>query len=164
MMPALVKIANYRSYPLMPSALKNSYKSQSGFTLIEVMIIVVIIGILTAIGVIGYQNYIRKTQVMMVYEEINHYRIPYETLINGGVGVTGFSPNGLNMLEETKNCQFSVTVPMKDSATPNAVKCSIQNLPYLQEQTLSLDRTTDGKWQCKASAGIPAAYLPQACQ
>ena len=148
----------------MPSALKNSYKSQSGFTLIEVMIIVVIIGILTAIGVIGYQNYIRKTQVMMVYEEINHYRIPYETLINGGVGVMGFSPNGLNMLEQTGRCQFTVTAPIAGGTTPNAVTCMIQNLPYLQTQTLSLNYLNDGKWQCQASSGIPTSYLPQACQ
>lgn len=150
---------NYRA-----STLKHSYILQSGFTLIEMMIVVAIIGILAAIGIVGYQNYIRKTQVMMVYEEINHYRVPYETLINGGVGVTGFSPNGLNMLEQTGRCQFTVTAPIAGGTTPNAVTCMIQNLPYLQTQTLSLNYLNDGKWQCQASSGIPTSYLPQACQ
>lgn len=138
--------------------------SQSGFNLIEIMIVVTIISILAAIATISYQTQVRQTQVMTIYQELNHFRVPYQTLINEGAGVTDFSPSGLNMPTQTKYCQFSVTEPAMSGIINDAVKCTIQNLSYLQGQTLSLDRTVDGSWQCRASAGIKISYLPQACR
>lgn len=138
--------------------------TQSGFTLIEMMIVVAIIGILAAIATVSYQVQLRKTQMMTIYKEINHFRMPYQMLLNEGAGVTAFSPSGLNMPSSTKYCQFSVTFPDINTATPNAVVCHIQNLNYLTNQTLSLDYNADGSWQCRASTGITKAYLPQACQ
>lgn len=138
--------------------------NQSGFTLIELMIVIAIIGIMTAIATVSYQIQVRKTHLLMIYQEINHFRLPYQTLMNEGAGVTGFSPNGLNMPAQTKYCQFSVTAPNATGVTPNAVRCQIQNLNYLQNQYLSLDRSADGSWHCKASTGISVSYLPQACQ
>jgi len=138
--------------------------TQSGFTLIELMIAVAIIGILASIAIVGYQAQIKKTQVMTIYQEINHFRLPYQTLVNEGAGVTEFSPNGLNIPKQTKYCQFEVTEPNVNAITADAVKCTIQNLSYIQDQTLSLDRTADGSWQCRPSTGIPKSYLPPACQ
>lgn len=143
--------------------LKLTLSTQSGFTLIELMIAVAIIGILAAIGVVSYQTQVRQTQVMTLYQDINQFRLPYQILINEGAGVTDFSPSGLNIPAQTQYCQFSVTAPNVNAATPNAVQCQIQNLSYLSNQTLSLDRAADSSWRCRASAGIAKAYLPQAC-
>lgn len=144
--------------------LNRKLSAQSGFTLIEIMIVVAIIGILSAIATVSYQTQVRKTQVMTIYKEINHFRLPYQILMNDGAGVTGFSPSGLNMPAQTQYCQFTVTVPNANAATPNAVSCQIQNLSYLSNQTLSLDRAADGSWRCRASIGIARPYLPQACR
>ncbi len=138
--------------------------SQSGFTLIEIMFVVSIIGILVAIATVSYQVQFRKTHLMTIYQTINQFRLPYQILINEGAGVMGFNPSGLNMPVQTKYCQFSVTVPIDNAVTLNAVHCQIQNLSYLSNQTLSLDRSADGNWTCRASTGIPISYLPQACQ
>lgn len=144
--------------------LTQSGSAQSGYTLIELMIAIAIIGILAATATVSYQVQLRKTQVMTVYQEINQYQMPYQILMDDGAGVTDFSPRGLNMPAQTKYCHFTVTAPLAGSTTANAIICRIQNLPYLQAQTLSLDYLTDGTWQCQASAGIKDAYLPQACQ
>lgn len=139
-------------------------KFQYGFTLIEMMIVTAIIGILAAIATVSYQKKIRQTHLITIYQEVNQYRTPYHILIDEGAGVTGFSPSGLNMPAQTKYCYFSVTEPALSGVTTDAVKCTIQNLPYLQGQSLSLDRTIEGNWQCRVSTGIKKAYLPQACQ
>ena len=99
---------------------------QSGFTLIEIMIVMTIIGILAAIGVVSYQTQVRKTNLMTIYQEINKFRLPYQTLIGDGAGVTNFSPSGLNMSESSKYCIFSVTAPTTAQNTVNAVICDIQ--------------------------------------
>ena len=138
--------------------------TQSGFTLIELMIVVAIIGILAAIGAGSYQNQLRQTQLMTIYQEINHFRLPYQILMNEGAGVTDFSPSGLNMPVQTKYCQFTVNAPNVNSEASNTITCTIQNIPYLQGQSLSLDYLRNSKWQCRASAGITPAYLPEACR
>lgn len=140
------------------------FSAQSGFTLIEIMIVIAIIGILAAIAGASYQTQIRQTQLATLYQEINHFRLPYQILMDEGAGVTDFSPSGLNIPSQTKYCQFTVTAPAKSGITANAVICTIKNLPYAQGETISLDRAVDGSWQCRASAGIPTAYLPQACR
>lgn len=142
---------------------KPSLSVESGFTLIEIMFVVAVIGILATIATVSYQVQVRKTQIMTIYKEINHFRLPFQTLLNEGAGVTSFSPNGLNMPNATKYCQFSVTAPSSNT-TPNAVVCQIQNLNYLTNQTLSLDLALDGSWSCRASTGINRAYLPEACR
>jgi len=138
--------------------------SQLGFTLIEVMIVVAIISILAAIATVSYQNQVRKTHITTIYQTINQFRLPYQMLINDGAGVTSFSPTGLNMPTQNQYCQFSVTAPSANTATTNAVQCNIQNLSYLTNQTLTLDRSADGDWSCRASSGISRNYLPPACQ
>lgn len=144
--------------------LTQSGSAQSGYTLIELMIAVAIIGILAATATVSYQTQVRKTQIMTIYKEINHFRLPYRTLIDIGAGVTGFSPRVLNMPAQTKYCQFSVIAPTVSGATTHTVTCTIQNLAYIQDETISLDRAADGSWQCRASVGISKKYLPQACQ
>lgn len=137
---------------------------QPGFTLIEMMIVIAVIGILAAIATTGYQIRVKQAQLTFIYQELSHFKLPYQILLNEGAGVTGFSPSGLNMSAQTKYCRFDVTVPNINATTPNAVVCHIQNLNYLSNQSLSLDRSADGAWQCTPSAGIPKAYLPKACQ
>ena len=158
---------NYRESRLL---LAHSSR-QSGFTLIEVMIVMTIIGILAIIGVVSYQTKVRKTNLMTIYQEINKFRLPYQTLrlsyqtlIGGGTGVTNFSPSGLNMSESSKYCIFSVIAPMTDRNTVNAVVCDIQNLSYLDDQSLSLTFNVNTNWDCIASSGINKAYLPKACR
>lgn len=138
--------------------------TQSGFTLIEIMIVIAVIGILSAVAIGSYQVQVRQTHLTILYQEINHFKMPYQILVHEGAGVTEFSPGGLNMPTQTKYCQFSVTAPNSDVATPNAIQCQIQNISYLSDQTLNLDRGADGNWNCRASTGISKSYLPQDCQ
>jgi type IV pilus assembly protein PilA len=55
---------------------------QQGFTLIELMIVVAIIGILAAIALPAYQDYVRKSRFAEVISVSNSYKVAVAECIN----------------------------------------------------------------------------------
>lgn len=139
-------------------------RSQSGFALIEMMIVVAIIGVLAAIGLVNYQGQVKKAQLATIYQSLNSFRLPYQVLMDDGAGVTDFTPNGMNLAPKSDFCHFSVTAPNIASDTVNAIRCDIHNIPYLKEEHIRLDRKKDGSWSCQYSNGIMKKHLPIVCQ
>ena len=52
--------------------------NQRGFTLIEVMVVVAIVAVLSAIAVPGYQNYIRKAALIDVLRTVTAFKTGVE--------------------------------------------------------------------------------------
>ena len=82
----------------------NAYRLQFGYTLIELMIVVAIIGILATIATTGYYMQIRQTQLSAIYQELSNFRMPYQMLINEGATASSFSATGLNLSTQNKYC------------------------------------------------------------
>ena len=66
----------------MYSNLNNHEKKQSGFTLIELMIVVAIIGILAVIAIPAYSSYVAKGQSNACLSETRNYSIQVYIFIN----------------------------------------------------------------------------------
>lgn len=64
--------------------------AQKGFTLIELMIVVAIIGILAAIAIPAYQDYVAKSKLAAAYSDVAAGKTQYELLYNEK-GATGFT-------------------------------------------------------------------------
>ncbi len=74
-------------------------KNQKGFTLIELMIVVAIIGILAAVAIPSYQNYTRKAKFTEIVQGASAIKLAVETcyqdqgtLANCGPGSNGVPP------------------------------------------------------------------------
>lgn len=65
-------------------------KPQAGFTLVELMIAIAIVGILAAVAIPSYQDYVRRGQIPDALAALSDYRIKLETYYqdnrNYGVG------------------------------------------------------------------------------
>src|SRR5690554_6855454 len=89
---------------------------QKGFTLIELMIVVAIIGILAAVAIPQYQNYVGKAQVSRVMSEVGSLRTGVETCIMNGTAAAdcelGWTESNLigAMAEVTGITQDDLTV------------------------------------------------------
>ena len=132
--------------------------SQSGFTLIELMIVVAIIAILAAIAIPQYNNYVLRAQISRAVGEMYSLRKAVEICENdGSVGsACAFDTISSDMLIAEPNITPS---PMKITAEFGQNASS-----RLTGGIIQLDRDNKGKWTCKVTLlGVDPILFPKQC-
>ena len=157
-------------------------KVQAGFTLIELMIVVAIIGILAAIAIPQYQTYIAKSQVTRAMGEAGAVKTAIETCVLGGkttVGIalaTDCDPQATGSSILTGATQGSpipantgvpfVSAALLAAGTPTIVATFGNNAATAltsSVQTVTWTRTAEGSWGCTTSASVLPKYKPVGC-
>lgn len=140
--------------------------AQKGFTLIELMIVVAIIGILAAIAIPQYQDYIARSQVTRVVGEISALKTSAEEQLmrgsepSGNLTALGFTDSDLissDTVAFNTNGSGTMTATMGENAS-SAVSGAV----------ITLTRTAGGAWSCgitttPTGGGWDNSYAPSGC-
>ncbi|MBB5212116.1 type IV pilus assembly protein PilA [Microbulbifer hydrolyticus] len=143
-------------------------KKQQGFTLIELMIVVAIIGILAAVAIPQYQNYVTKSQVSRVMGEVGALRTVVETCMMDGLSATDcdFGWSGSNLLlGDSKALQTGggLTATFNTDGSASLAAAFGQNASTaLSGKNLQWTRTAAGSWSCGTDI-TETAYVPVGC-
>jgi len=154
--------------------MENVMNAQKGFTLIELMIVVAIIGILAAIAIPAYQNYITKSQVTRAVAELGAMKTAYEDCLNNGQTAVnacqiGWTGSNIQFLT-APTLQTAVSTPSATNGIALSSTGTISGtfgggasaaLKDSTAKTVTWSRSTSGTWTCATSAATK--YAPVGC-
>ena len=137
---------------------------QKGFTLIELMIVVAIIGILAAIALPAYQDYTKRAHVSEGLSLAGGAKSAMtEYYSDKGEWPNSNTAAGIALPESIKGNAVK-TVPVDASKIEIVCNTKVQNNSTL---VLKADATEGGavQWKCGAAGSdVPTKYLPASCR
>ena len=129
-----------------------------GFTLIELMIVVAIIGVLAAVAIPAYKNYVGKAQFSAGLAQIAALKTPYDMYMYeqgtdpsgaGDLGSNQTQPNGTITIVTT-NSASGINGGLK--FTFNAKGAAQAGTTGIAGKKITLTKNSNGAWECKTDA------------
>ncbi|HYE41463.1 MAG TPA: pilin [Ramlibacter sp.] len=141
---------------------------QKGFTLIELMIVVAIIGILAAVAIPAYQDYIARSQIAEAVTLLGGAKTP----ISEYIADQGIAPDATAFTDivGTRSGRYVASMAVGGDSTNVAVTATMGTTGVnnaIQNSTVMITSGDGARtWQCRGGTTLPVSnkYLPAACR
>ena len=136
---------------------------EKGFTLIELMIVVAIIGILAAVAIPAYQDYIGRAQMSEPVTLLGGGKTP----ISEYIADKGAIPSALTDVMSTTSGKYTASIVLTGDVTTITLTATMASAGVNANllNTTVLLKSTDGakSWTCTKGTA-PDKFLPSACK
>lgn len=155
--------------------------AQQGFTLIELMIVIAIIGVLAAIALPMYQDYVVKAQVQRVHYELSSTRTVIDSLLANGILPTMqpaddgkidgdgnlYEYIGIDQDNVASNLVYTADVEISGNDFKRLIATFGRNAYVgIQDVQIVMTRNDDSSWSCEIDPKgkqWSRRYTPSAC-
>ncbi|GHA54003.1 pilin [Photobacterium aphoticum] len=141
-------------------------KLQKGFTLIELMIVVAVIGVLSAIAIPQYQKYVAKSQAASALATIAALKTNVETSIadNSAFPTVAATATGDATLGMPSTDLGTVALAATGTDTSGTITYALTSASALINSTnIVLTRSASGDWVCSATVA-DTSLVPKSCR
>ena len=149
--------------------------TQLGFTVLELMVVVAIVGVLATFVLPAYQYFMSKVQVSAGLTEITLAKTPVElalanmNLVNDVTATdsAGLLPFGITSAASKRcTCKIVINVSALASYGQADVQCTLNGSGSVQGHIIRFERTADappdpGRWTCRTD--VDAKFAPVGC-
>jgi type IV pilus assembly protein PilE len=137
----------------------NSMHRQRGVTLIELVVVMIIVGILTAIAVPSYRNYVLRSQrsdakdavLALATQQEKHY-LQCNTYATAIAGATDCAAGELQGADASKNGWYTLSIPSGNATTFSVQATAIAGESQYQDKACRSFTVTQGGVRTALSA------------